>query len=98
MKWWAVRRGVKLFRAFVRRPYHTIKPAVDPNTWHDHVCLALRLGPEVYAAFCPHATEQGFELEVDDRCERCGCFSTIYTSDGKLHLASPAANGTVTSQ
>ena len=98
MKWWAVKRGVKLFRAFVKWPYHTIKPAVDSNTWHDHVCLALRLGPEVYAAFCSHVAERGFEPEVDDRCERCECFSTIYASDGKLRLASPAACGTVTSQ
>ena len=82
MKWWAVRRGVRLFRAFVRQP----------NTWHDHVCLALRLGPEVYEAFCPHATERGFEPEVDDRCERCECFSTIYASEGKLRPASPAAD------
>ena len=92
MNWWTVRRGVKLFRTFVKWPYHTIKPAVDSNTWHDHICLALRLGPEVYEAFCPRAIEQGFEPEVDDRCERCECFSTIYTSDGRLRLASPAAD------
>ena len=92
MKWWAVRRGVKLFRAFVKRPYHTTKPAVGPKAWHDHVCLALRLGPEVYEAFCPHATERGVEPEVDSRCERCECFSIIYTSDGKLRLASPVAD------
>ena len=98
MKWWAVKRGVKLFRVFVRRPYHTIKPAVDSKAWHDHICLALRLGPEVYETFCPYATERGFEPEVDDRCEQCECFSTIYASDGKLRLVTPAACGTVTSQ
>ena len=79
-------------------PYHTIKPAVDSKTWHDHVCLALWLGPEVYEAFCPYAMEQGFASEVDDRCEQCECFSTIYASDGKLRLVTPAACGTVTSQ
>ena len=98
MKWWAVRRGVKLFRAFVKQPCHTIKPAVGSKAWHDHICLALRLGPEVYAAFCPHAPEQEFEPEVDDRCERCECFSTIYASDGKLRLDSPTACGTMTSK
>ena len=92
MKYWAVKRGVRLFWAFVRRPYHTIKPAVDSKTWHDHVCLALRLGPEVYTAFCPHAAERGFEPEVDAQCEQCGYFSTVYASDGKLRLASPAAD------
>ena len=98
MKWWTVKRGVKLFRAFVRRPYHTIKPIVDSITWHDHVCLALRLGPEVYEAFCPYATEQEFEPEVDDRCERCECFSTIYTSDGRLRFNNSAEYRAVTSQ
>ena len=86
MKWWALKRGVELFRAFIKRPYITIRPETDKDVWHEHICVALRLGPGVYTAFCPYAGDRAFEAEAEDRCELCEYFSIIYAPDGKLRL------------
>ena len=86
MKWWAVKHGMKSFLAFVRNPYTRIDPEPGDWVWHQHICLALRLGPETYRAFCPYAAQKGFEPEAADQCDKCSNFVILSSTDGKMHI------------
>lgn len=86
MKWWAVKRGMRIYRAFVRNPYTRVEPQPEHTLWHQHICLALRLGPEAYRAFCPYADQKGFEPEGAIQCEMCSNFVILSSVDGKMHI------------
>ena len=83
MKLWMLRHGIGNFLAFVKHPYTSIHPKPGDGFWHQHICLALRLGPETYQAFCPYAAQQGFEPESADQCDKC---SNLSSMDCKMHI------------
>ncbi len=86
MKLWALRHGIGNCLAFVKHPYTSIHPKPGDWFWHQHICLALRLGPETYQAFCPYAAQREFEPEAADQCDKCSNFVILSSLDRKMHI------------
>ena len=81
-----VRRGFKVFNGFIKRPYQFIMPNKDGSWWHEHICLPLRFGPEVFERYCPFAKDN-IDAEWDDRCDKCKYYSILEGENGSLRLS-----------
>lgn len=72
---------------FIRHPFVPIHPEIDNPYWHDHICLPLRLGKDVFDAFCPFAQCADLDAEIDDRCDCCKYFMIVDAAeDGTMNL------------
>lgn len=89
LRLWTIKVGIRKFFDYLRIPYFTINPNKDNNEWHEHICLPLRLGKEVYDCFCPHKSDKTLEPEWSDCCDGCDYFAIIDAPYGKLRIIQP---------
>lgn len=82
---WTIKNGVHKLIDYLLVPYHIIKPSKENVYWHEHICIPLRLGKEVFDCFCPHRNKS-LEPEWSDCCDECQYLAIIDAHNGELRL------------
>ena len=87
--WWVTKNAASFLWFYIRHPYHPIRathPCSRFNTWHEHICLPLRLGKDLYMHACPHAARRKFIHEYEDECDGCPYQVIIDLDEGIPYL------------
>lgn len=79
VKLWGIRQGIRNFIQFIKQPYSSISPTFD-DEWHQHICLPLRLGNDVYERSCPYSQCKNHQPEGADACDLCKYLVIIDTT------------------
>lgn len=91
--WYAIKNATKMAAFYIRKPYNQLRmqhPCSRFNTWHEHICLPLRLGREMYNNACPFAYKKDFLSEYEDECDECPYFTILELVDGVPKLIGDA--------